>query len=312
MRARQPGGSHAAAFGIKAAVSGETLCLESRYRKLQRGVPQTIFYCPKCRGHRRRRHGCSKCEGFGKLTRTSVQELIARRALPTLRAKKGLFHGAGREDIDVLMLGGGRPFVFEVRESRQPGVDLDALRRDIVQRSEGVLELAPFRLVDRERVAFWKALHVDKVYRVRVSGSLPDDAPERLAGFDEIVTQQTPQRVVHRRADMARERRVEVLAAVWVEPTAAESEGVAADRVLELEIRCQHGTYVKEWVSGDEGRSAASVADRLGVAATCSRLDVLDLLLPDDVTRGMPEVEAFAIGGASPGASAGGEAGAGA
>ena len=89
------------------------LWLESRYRKLRRGLPQTIFYCPRCKGDRRRRQGCEPCGGFGKLTRESVQELIARRVVPTMQAKTGQFHGAGREDIDVLMLGRGRPFVFE-------------------------------------------------------------------------------------------------------------------------------------------------------------------------------------------------------
>ena len=64
-----------------------TLYLESRYRKLRRGLPQTIFYCPKCKGDRRRRRGCEACEGFGKLTKDSVQELIGRRVIPQMQAK---------------------------------------------------------------------------------------------------------------------------------------------------------------------------------------------------------------------------------
>src|SRR6187549_658129 len=86
----------------------QNLWLESRYRKLRRGLPQTIFFCPQCKGDRRRRNGCEQCGGFGKLTKESVQELIARRLLPAMRAKAGAFHGAGREDVDVLMLGRGR------------------------------------------------------------------------------------------------------------------------------------------------------------------------------------------------------------
>ena len=61
-----------------------TLYLESRYRKLRRGLPQTIFFCPKCKGDRRRRRGCAQCEGYGKLTKDSVQELIGRRLVPQM------------------------------------------------------------------------------------------------------------------------------------------------------------------------------------------------------------------------------------
>ena len=127
--------------------------LESRYRKLQRGLPQTIFYCPECKGDRRRRTNCTHCEGFGKLTKDSVQELIGRRMVPAFKAKTGKFHGAGREDRDVLMLGQGRPFVFEVVGARHLDVDLEALRLEIQERAEGAIELSPFKRVRRERVA---------------------------------------------------------------------------------------------------------------------------------------------------------------
>ena len=114
----------AAPTGAPARAPRVDVWLESRYRKLRRGLPQTVFFCPVCKGDRRRRHGCAHCGGFGKLTKESVQELIARRLVPAMQAKDGRFHGAGREDVDVLMLGRGRPFVFEVRGARRPDVDL--------------------------------------------------------------------------------------------------------------------------------------------------------------------------------------------
>ena len=51
-----------------------------------------------------------------------------------------------------------------------------------------------------------------------------------------------------------------------------------ADDRLELKVLCQHGTYVKEWISGDEQRSAPSLADLLGVGARCDVLDVLEIM----------------------------------
>ena len=128
MRRGRAAGSLCRPMSVEAPIPGQrprsNLWLESRYRKLVRGLPQTIFWCPRCKGDRRRRVGCSECKGFGKLTRESVQELIGRRVLPTMAAKEGRFHGAGREDIDVLMLGRGRPFVFEVVGARNVDVEI--------------------------------------------------------------------------------------------------------------------------------------------------------------------------------------------
>lgn len=248
--------------------------LESRYRKLRRGLPQTIFFCPRCKGHRLQRRGCEQCGGYGKLTRESVQELIARRLLPAMQAKAGRFHGAGREDLDVLMLGRGRPFVFEVIGARCPGVDLDALRLEIVARAEGAIELAPFSKVPRQRIAYWKETHFDKVYRAEVAvAQLP--AAERLAAaakFEGEILQRTPQRVAYRRADLDRSRRLRVL-------------GLAPLRegVVEVRILCEHGTYVKEWISGDEGRTRPSLQELLGVDCRCSLLDVEEIMTDDVV-----------------------------
>ena len=248
------------------------LWLESRYRKLRRGLPQTVFFCPACKGDRRRKHDCQQCGGFGKLTKESVQELIARRLVPAMGAKYGRFHGAGREDIDVLMLGRGRPFVFEVVGARNPDLDLEALRRDIEQRAEGAIELAPFVRVGRKRVAYWKETHFDKIYRAEVAvAAMPTDAAMAAArAFDGVTVQRTPQRVAHRRADLDRERALRVLA---LSPL--------PDGTLELRVLCQHGTYVKEWISSDEGRTSPSLASLLQVACQCQQLDVEEILTDD-------------------------------
>lgn len=248
------------------------LWLESRYRKLRRGLPQTVFFCPRCKGDRRKKHDCKECGGFGKLTKESVQELIARRLVPTMQAKFGRFHGAGREDIDVLMLGRGRPFVFEVVGARNPDADLEALRRDIEARAEGAIELAPFVRVPKARVAYWKQTHFDKIYRAEVAVAAPPaaEAIARAAAFAGVAVQRTPQRVAHRRADLDRERALRVLALAPL-----------PDGALELRVLCQHGTYVKEWISGDDGRTSPSLASLLEVPCQCRQLDVEEILTDD-------------------------------
>lgn len=45
---------------------------------------------------------------------TSVEEIIAKEILLFFKPESHKFHSGGREDIDVWMLGGGRPFVIEL------------------------------------------------------------------------------------------------------------------------------------------------------------------------------------------------------
>ncbi len=243
--------------------------LESRYQKLERGLPQTIFYCPICKGDRRKSKNCQRCEGFGKLTKDSVQEILSRRLVPALGARFGKFHGAGREDVDVLMLGRGRPFVFEAVGARRPDLDLDAFLEEFHERNGERVRFAPFRRVEKARVAYWKEAKFAKVYRAEVKlASLPGaDRCAELVGHKQAIVQRTPQRVAHRRADLEREREVEICAI----------EAMDSQKLL-LEIRCSHGTYVKEWISGDEGRTKSSLSDLLGCAAECAQLDVLEVL----------------------------------
>jgi tRNA pseudouridine synthase 10 len=50
-------------------------------------------------------------------------------------------------------------------------------------------------------------------------------------------------------------------------------------RTLELTVRAQAGTYIKELVSGDGGRTTPSVAEILGTAAQSVELDVVGIHL---------------------------------
>ncbi|MBK8975412.1 MAG: hypothetical protein IPM29_05765 [Planctomycetes bacterium] len=249
------------------------LFLESRYRKLVRDLPQTIYYCPQCGGRRRRREQCTLCGGAGRLADDSVQELLARKLLPAFRARSGKFHGAGREDIDVRMLGRGRPFVFELVGPRQLDVDLvDLVERFHRQHGERVQLTEPLREVPRARVAELKEGHYAKRYRLGVATAVAFDAERlaaELAGRRATLRQRTPQRVAHRRADVIRERGVRILAL-----RVPGDDGLA----LELDLETDHGTYVKEFVSGDDGRTEPSFAAWLGGPATCARLDVLEIL----------------------------------
>jgi tRNA pseudouridine synthase 10 len=85
-----------------------------------------------------------------------------------------------------------------------------------------------------------------------------------------LIKQQTPLRVLHRRADLIRERYIYKVKVKKVSPKSAE-----------MEIRCQGGLYVKELVSGDEGRTVPNVSELLGNRATPLKLDVLNVIVDD-------------------------------
>lgn len=247
--------------------------IEGRYRKLSRDLPQTVFYCPECKGHPRRRKKCERCEGFGKLTRDSVQELIGWVVGAAVKTRKNKFHGAGREDIDVRMLGNGRPFVLELINPKDLTVDLAELETEINRRNEGRLEVEGLHWSDKARVRVLKEAQHAKDYQalIEVDGEPSTERLERLLGKRIEIEQQTPQRVSHRRADLVRRRWIELLAAC---PTDDPHRWL-------IRIRTQHGTYVKEAVTGEGGSTSPSLAELFEADCRCLELDVLDILDAD-------------------------------
>ena len=243
--------------------------LEGRYRKLARDLPQTVFFCPVCKGHPRRRKKCARCEGFGKLTRDSVQELVGWVAGKAFGTRKHVFHGAGREDVDVRMLGRGRPFVLELVEPKIFDVDLAALEAEINRRNEGRLEVQGLHWTEKSRIAILKETPHAKEYEalVELEGEVAPEKLSLLAGRRLEVTQHTPDRVAHRRAEKDRLR--------WIEFRALELEEPG---LLRVRLSTQHGTYVKEVLSGEGGNTQPSLASLLGVPCRCRELDVLAIL----------------------------------
>lgn len=255
------------------------LFLEGRYLKHTRDLPQTVFFCPECKGHPRRRKGCERCEGFGKLTKDSVQELAAWVIGKAFGTRKNKFHGAGREDIDVRMLGRGRPFVLELLDPKQFDLDLAELETEVNRRNEGRLEIQGLHYSEKKRVVELKETHHAKEYGALVDISEPVEisAFEALMGTKHAILQKTPTRVAHRRADKDRER--------WIEFLGVEQRSDDG-RQFYVTLRTQHGTYVKEVLSGEDGATRPSLTEWLGVPARCKELDVLAIL----DAEGAPEV----------------------
>jgi tRNA pseudouridine synthase 10 len=237
--------------------------LYGRYLKLSREIPQTKWPCKKCRGK-----GCEKCDFTGKMYQTSVQEIIGDLVLEQVEGDEHLFHGMGREDIDALMLGTGRPFVLEVRGPKKRTLDLKSLNDEINLEAKGRVEVLGLRASSREEVRRVKLATPDKSYRVtiRLNGKVDkeklNDVVRSFKGS--AIIQQTPLRVTHRRADKARERSIRD---AFVESFDGE--------MMSLVLTAESGTYVKEFVHGDQGRTHPNLSQELGITCEVISLDVI-------------------------------------
>jgi tRNA pseudouridine synthase 10 len=239
-------------------IHANPLFLYGRYLKFVRGLPQTKWPCRECGGR-----GCARCNLTGKMYPESVQELMEPHVLTASRGEGVIFHGAGREDIDARMLGNGRPFVLEVKSPHKRKIDLQELEQAI-NSSQKKIAVTHLTLVDRETVVKVKKSLLDKVYRLKVIYEHPireEEIKKALKRLEGDIEQTTPQRVVHRRADLTRRKRV----------YSAELRG------NEILIRCEGGLYVKELISGDDDRTNPSLSSLLGVNAKVEELDVLEV-----------------------------------
>ncbi|MCE5214366.1 MAG: tRNA pseudouridine(54/55) synthase Pus10 [Methanobacterium sp.] len=242
------------------------LFIEGRYKKIIRGIPQTKWPCRACKGR-----GCEQCNYTGKMYQESVEELISPLVLKESGGSESKFHGAGREDIDVKMLGEGRPFVLEIKEPLQRNLDLIKLETKINQYAAGKVEVKSLKMVDKSRRQEIKTSSTNtyKVYHATVDLdkeiTLEDLEPLKSI---KIIEQRTPRRVVHRRADIIRKREIRDI-----------KTKLLKNNVLDRIIECQGGLYIKELISGDEERTHPSISSLLKTPAKCVQLDVLDVKL---------------------------------
>ena len=248
----------------KVKIQINPLYIEGKYNKFKRGIPQTKWPCSKCKGR-----GCEECNFTGKQYPESVEELISEHFLELTKGREAKFHGAGREDIDVLMLGSGRPFVLEIKEPRIRNLDYPKIEEEINRINEGKTAYHNLHPCERPRKAEIKQSSPD-TYNVYEAIVKCDEAFD-VAKLDEIteldeIHQQTPLRVLRRRTDMVRIKHVLDL-----------TYEIIDDRTFKMRIKTEGGLYIKELISGDEGRSQPNISEILGVNAICEQLDVVEV-----------------------------------
>ncbi len=254
-------------FTKEVKIQSNSLFIAGRYRKLMRGIPQSKWICIKCGGK-----GCERCNWTGKIYPESVEELIAKPILDRTFGEETAFHAAGREDRDARMLGRGRPFVIEIKKPKKRKLDLKELEEAINEYAKGKVEVLNLRYADKNTVRKLKGMeNAQKIYRVTVKfdREITDEEIAKLEKelTDTTIYQRTPIRVLHRRSDRLREKHI----------YETKIKRLSNDSI-EMKIRCQGGLYVKELVTGDEGRTSPSVSEIINAKATPMELDVLNVL----------------------------------
>jgi len=250
---------------LSLSIEVNPLYISGRYLKLVRGIPQTRWPCRECHGK-----GCKRCNGTGKMYQETVEEIIAKPVLEITEGGESRFHGAGREDIDARMLGNGRQFVLEIKNPKKRNMNLKELENIINAHSEGKVRVMNLSFSNKDEVRRIKALSQtsSKTYSALVELKDPVTLEKlellktKLSG--ETIRQQTPIRVSHRRADLVRMKKVYKL-----------DYKILNSNRFELIIQGQGGLYIKELISGDEGRTEPSVSSILNTEAKCLELDVI-------------------------------------
>jgi len=124
----------------------------------------------------------------------------------------------------------------------------------------------------KDRVQELKAGEYDKEYLAAcetdavVTPEQVQTAASAMAGV--MLEQRTPERVSHRRADLVRQRAIHAMTV----------EAVDDARHFTVRLRADSGAYIKEMVSGDEGRTTPNLAATLGVGCRVVALDVTAIL----------------------------------
>ncbi|TRY78941.1 hypothetical protein TCAL_05003 [Tigriopus californicus] len=237
-----------------------SIFLAGRYNKYSRELPQTPWLVD----------GERKAE-------SSVEELIISDIKEALVFDSTNFSSSGREDVDVRMLGDGRPFLFELTNPRQtmfkPG-ELYEIQKKINAHSK-IVQVHDLQLVKKAETNRLKEGEDQKTKTYNALCRLcPGKNSTNLMSMTDIkakleliknleLKQRTPIRVLHRRPNAVRKRSV-----YFMEVTPLTSDQ------FKLRLSTQAGTYVKEFVHGDFDRTIPNLSSILETEVDILALDV--------------------------------------
>ena len=230
-----------------------------RYNKYSRFLPQTPWIID----------GARKAE-------SSVQELVCEQLCQLTRSGDCTFFASGREDVDVRMLGTGRPFAVELSNPRNVCLSQEDLKKvqESINKNTDLISVQLLTEVSKEETSLLKEGEAkkNKQYCALIWSEKEITAAD-LACLEDIkdlkVAQKTPIRVLHRRSLATREKMVYSMHTKLMD-----------SHRFKLYLCTQAGTYIKEFVHSDFGRTQPSLGRLLsGREVDILSLDVTDVQL---------------------------------
>ena len=214
-----------------------------RYRKLERGIPQTRWPCRACKGR-----GCERCNDSGLQYKRSVQDLIGNPLLEVFDAPEHSFHGMGREDIDVRCMGRGRPFVIEMKEPKIRDFDYQYAMQLINEKAGDSIEVTDLRSSNRSEVVRIKDTPAEKSYTIRFRVEQMKESEYAVLTAPLDLTKDSNKKSNkkrHRRGDKRKDNTKPLPAEIVIEEQGPSEEELSKMKKGELEVLCAENNLKK-------------------------------------------------------------------
>lgn len=195
----------------------------------------------------------------------SIEEIIGEVIKKYSKCSNYSLHASGREDVDVENHA-GRPFVMELADPKEE-FSLENITKELEK--DGRVQVKDLRIVKRGWVELVSTSHFDKTYvaEIEAEREFNEGDLKKIKSLEgKIIEQQTPNRVMHRRANLERKRKI-------IRMEIVNYSGKSARISVEVEA----GTYIKELINGDEGRTKPSISELLGSKVECKKLIVKEI-----------------------------------
>ncbi|OTF84197.1 hypothetical protein BLA29_000222 [Euroglyphus maynei] len=255
---------------LDVSISHEPIYIAGRYIKLSRNLSQTPWFVNDNR------------------FKSSVQEKIFSGINVNIKYSDIKFSSSGREDVDVRMLGIGRPFMVEIFNPQWSNEDVIAKIKEHINQMHQDIRVRDLQFVPRnESQKFLKQGEQEKSKTYQAICCI--DRPFTEADMnilnsvkDLVICQTTPIRVLHRRTLSDRHRTVHSISArpLNVDELDDPEWKEFLSQMFCISIVTEAGTYIKEFVHSDFGRTRPNIGSLLGnCRADIISLDVLEVKL---------------------------------